>query len=189
MNVSQLPRTIFVTTSPISVISSRIAKFPFTMRARMLCISFSLLRPLFFARWPSLHSNQLRRCRTYCNLVFLLMYIYEGIVSQKDGISDGWALSYFLRPDLAAFPARAIVRVSDLGNQRSWGLGDISLDFRSARSPLDTQIQGVEVEFSHEIRINVWPRTQSAFNGGRVWRERCRIRSRLVPCPPVHSVV
>ena len=65
------------------------------------------------------------------------MYIYEGIVSQKSGMDDGWAMSYFVKMELAFFPARARFWVSDLGHQRCWELDNVFLDFRSAQSPLN----------------------------------------------------
>ena len=42
--------------------------------------------------------------------------------------------------ELGFFPMRAIVRISDLGNERAWLLDNIFLDLRSAQSPLDIQV-------------------------------------------------
>ena len=82
------------------------------------------------------------------------MYIYEGIISQKGGIADGWALSYFLHMDLAFFPARAILRVSDLGNQRARVLDNVFFDFRSAQSPYNIQVPD-EKKWSSRMRSEV----------------------------------
>ena len=79
------------------------------------------------------------------------MYIYDGIIPQVPVITDGWALAYFCHLDLAFFPARVILEISDLGNKRAWLLDDIFLGFRSAQSPLNIQAPA-EKKWSSRMR-------------------------------------
>ena len=108
-----------------------------------------ILFPFYLCSLYVFHSNQLRQCQIPCVRAF--MYIYDGIIPQVPVITDGWALAYFCHLDLAFFPARVILEISDLGNKRAWLLDDIFLGFRSAQSPLNIQAPA-EKKWSSRMR-------------------------------------
>ena len=68
------------------------------------------------------------------------MYTFEGLLSQVSGESDGWPITYHWKFELAFFPARCSVVISDMGNERAWLLDNYFLDFRPASDPKHIQV-------------------------------------------------
>ena len=61
-------------------------------------------------------------------------------MDQYGEITDNWAKTYFVRIDLAFFPARCIMEVHDLSHRKAWVLDNFLFDFRSAQDAINITI-------------------------------------------------
>lgn len=68
------------------------------------------------------------------------MYIFEGLVNQEGEITDNWAATYFIRFEIALFPARCVLDVHDLTHERAWRIDNIFFDLRTAQDPMHIQV-------------------------------------------------
>ena len=127
---------------------TRLALFLSVIKTRRIKeLQVQMIKWGYFDHALTFHSSQTCVCGISITPSFG-MYIFEGLVNQEGEIADGRAATYFVKPDLAFFPARRVLEIHDLAHRGSWISDNYFFDFRSAVDPINISMPKEMMEFS-----------------------------------------